>query len=272
MNASLKIGYVEWPAQLQPNSGQFKAIASSVHANGPDLLVTNEMPFGDWVWNSRKFRREMAAESIALHEAGIEALRALNLPTIVSSRPVWAGERVSNEAFALVNGGYVPLHHKHYFPEEFGWHESTWFRTKAAGFDVVQLPHIKVRVLLCTELMFNERARAYGRAGAELIVAPRATGQALNSWRTACSMAAIVSGCFVVSSNRKGSASTGVPTFGGGGMAFAPNGEQIGETGPGQELLSFDLDRKRVATQQALYPCYVNESADIMTGRLGRSV
>jgi N-carbamoylputrescine amidase len=55
---------------------------------------------------------------------------------------------------------------------------------------------VRVGVLLCTEAMFNERARAYGREGAELIVIPRASGRDIEPWKIAGAMASLVSGAY----------------------------------------------------------------------------
>ena len=113
-------------------------------------------------------------------------------------------------------------------------------------------------MLLCTELMFNEHARGYGRAGADLIVVPRAAGAAHSRWKTAASMAAIVSGSFVVSSSRVGNASPG-PTFGGCGYAFGPRGDLISETSTAEQLIVAGIDVKEAERQKQEYPCYVVE-------------
>ena len=65
------------------------------------------------------------------------------------------------------------MHHKHYFPEEAGYFEATWFRTEISGFNAISAAGINSGVPLCTELFFNEHARAYGKQGADLIVVPR---------------------------------------------------------------------------------------------------
>ena len=114
--------------------------------------------------------------SLRAHEKGLEGLIDLALPAIISSRPVWNGKRLANEAFVLENGVVRPLHRKQYFPNEPGWFESEWYSGDRSGFEVAEVLGIKVGVLLCTEAMFNERARAYGRQGASLIVIPRASG------------------------------------------------------------------------------------------------
>jgi N-carbamoylputrescine amidase len=68
------------------------------------------------------------------------------------------------------------LHRKQYFPNEPGWFESEWYSGDGSGFKVADVLGLKVGVLFCTEAMFNERARAYGKQGASLIVIPRASG------------------------------------------------------------------------------------------------
>jgi N-carbamoylputrescine amidase len=114
--------------------------------------------------------------SIVAHEEGLEGLMNLDLPAIISSRPVWNGERLANEAFALEHGVLRPLHRKYYFPNEPGWFESSWYARDDSAFRMSEVLGIKVGVLLCTDAMFNEHARAYGKQKASLIVLPRASG------------------------------------------------------------------------------------------------
>jgi N-carbamoylputrescine amidase len=170
------------------------------------------------------------------------------------------GARLANEAFALEDGRVRPLHRKQYFPSEPGWFESEWYAGDGSGFAVAALLGIEVGVLLCTEAMFNEQARFYGRQGASLIVIPRASGTDIEPWKIAGAMAALVSGAYVVSSNRVGSSSAGT-RFGGGGFAYAPRGRLLAETAAGDALQVFDLDPAQAASAQRGYPCYVGEIA-----------
>lgn len=248
--------FVEWPEGLEPFGARWDALRRQVEALRPDILITNEMPFGPWLAAADRFDAEAARRSVSLHEHGIDALAALGVPAVISSRPVWAGDRLANEAFALADSRITPLHRKQYFPEEAGWYEATWFRGDAGGFEVHEVAGLKVGILLCTELMFNERARRYGRAGAELIVVPRAAGHAHRNWLTAGAMAAIVSGSYVVSSNRMGGAAAG-PSFGGRGYAFAPDGAPLAETSAAEPVQIVDLEAAAARRQKTEYPCYV---------------
>jgi Predicted amidohydrolase len=255
----MRVGFVEWPDGLQPQGAAWDQIAAGLATARPDVLVTNELPFGEWIASCPAFDADIAAASVEVHRHGVEALLELGIPAVVSSRPVWEGDRLANEAIVIEAGQVRPLHRKQYFPEEPGWHETQWFNPNASGFRTVSLGGITAGALLCTELMFNEHARGYGRAGASLIAVPRATGIDRKSWQIAGAMAALVSGAFVVSSNRVGRANVDSPTFGGGGFAFAPGGRLIATTSRERALSIFELDVDRSAEARASYPSYVAE-------------
>jgi N-carbamoylputrescine amidase len=254
----MRVGFVQWPDGLVPDTDIWSAVAADVMQCAPDVLITNEMPFGPWLAASPIFDLERAKESVQIHEDGLEALQALKVPIVISSRPVIAGGRLANEAFILARGRFRFLHQKHFFPAEEGWFEREWFRTAKPGFEVMEIDGLRIGALLCTELMFNERARAYGKSGAHLIAVPRATGRSLAPWKTAGAMAAIASGCYVVSSNRIGSDSGG-PAFGGRGYAFAPDGSLLFESNEERSIVVFDLDKVLAEEQKSRYPVYVEE-------------
>lgn len=254
----LRIAFVEWPEGLSVDSPQWNQLKDSVRVAHPDILVTNELPFGGWLADRAAFSEEAAQASIRAHEKGLEALFGLHLPAVISSRPVRNGKRLANEAFALQSGAVRPLHRKQYFPNEPGWFESEWYAGDGSGFRVADILGIKVGVLLCTEAMFNEHARAYGKQQASLVVIPRASGVDLEPWKVAAAMASLVSGAYVVSSNRVGN-SQGGPHFGGGGFAYAPHGRLLAETTSSTPVQTLELDSQIPALAQAEYPCYVPE-------------
>jgi N-carbamoylputrescine amidase len=260
----MRVGFVQWPDDLIPNTDIWSAVVADVIKAAPEILITNEMPFGPWLAVSSNFDAERATESVQIHKDGLEALQALKVPIVISSRPVMAGGRLANEAFILDRGCYRFLHQKHFFPAEEGWFETQWFRTAKPGFEVMEVGGLRIGALLCTELMFNERARAYGRAGAHLIAVPRATGCSLAPWKTAGAMAAIASGCYVVSSNRVGSHSGG-PIFGGGAYAYAPDGSLLSESNEERSIVVFDLNKVLAEEQKSRYPVYVSEEPPSQT-------
>ena len=254
----LRIAFVEWPEAFSTDHPKWGELKCSITALHPDILITNELPFGPWIAESGVFSEDQARLSIRAHEEGLEGLIALDLPAVISSRPVLHGKRLANEAFVLANRTVRPLHRKHYFPNEPGWFEGEWYAGDDSGFRVADVLGIKVGVLLCTDAMFNERARAYGKQGASLIVIPRASGLDLEPWKIAGAMASLVSGAFVVSSNRVGRAKGGTQ-FGGGGYAYAPHGKLLSVTDAAHPIQILELDPTVVSSAQREYPCYVPE-------------
>jgi len=254
----LRVAFVEWPENLSTGHPQWNELKESITVAHPDILITNELPFGPWIAESAAFSAEEARLSISAHEKSLEGLIGLDLPAIITSRPVWSGKRLANEAFVLERRSVRPLHRKQYFPNEPGWFESEWYVGDGSGFDVAEVLGIKVGVLLCTDAMFNERARAYGKQKASLIVIPRASGADLESWKIAGAMASLVSGAYVVSSNRTGRAKGGTQ-FGGGGYAYGPHGRLLAVTDPLQPVQIVELDPAVAASARREYPCYVRE-------------
>ena len=255
----VKAWSVEWPEGLLPGEGEWLSIAETLPDARNDILITNEMPFGFWHPTRRPFDVSAAREWAALHERALDALSSLPVAAVISSRPVFTGNKLVNEAFVLANGKYEFLHQKHFFPSENGWEEETWFEVQRPGFDVIPIAGVKVGVLLCTELMFTDKARHLGRAGADLIAVPRATGSDHRMWRTAASMAAIVSGACVVSSNRVGSRGGRGPLFGGGGIAVDSDGIEVAMTDADSPAVPLEIDPTITSAAKCRYPVYVRE-------------
>ncbi len=254
----MRVGFVEWPEGLQPFGPEWTRLAEQVTGARLELLITNELPFGRWIAADPIFDHETAQDSIAAHEAGLAALTALSVQAVLSSRPVWAGDRLANEAFVIEHGASRAIHRKRYFPAEPGWFEASWYVPGNNAFEAADVADLRVGVLLCTDAMFNEHARGYGRQGATLIAIPRASGTSMEMWQAAGKMAAIVSGAYVISSNRVGLSLNG-PAFGGGGFAYYPDGSLLATTTPADMLVVAEIEPSVANRQRASYPCYVAE-------------
>src|ERR1700761_5869704 len=114
----MRIAYVEWPEALSTTDARWSELKAAVTAAHADILITNELPFGNWIADSAIFSEDEANLSLRAHEQGIEGLIDLAVPAVISSRPVWNGKRLANEAFVLENTAIRPLHRKQYFPNE----------------------------------------------------------------------------------------------------------------------------------------------------------
>ena len=253
----MKLSVCQLPDGLSLDHPAWADLLRRIEIDRPDIAILNEMPFGPWIANCETFDPASAKASVLHHERALPVLLKMSTP-VLSSRPIPGPQKLSNEAFLIAGGRYQPIHHKHFFPQEPGFFEDAWFAPHLAGFNVIEHRGLKIGVLLCTELMFTEWARHYRRQGAQVIVAPRASGGS-HKWDTAASMAAIVSGCYVLSSNRAPAENDQFSNFGGRGFAFSPAGELMAETSPSNPLVTIDIDLACVAEAQRSYPCYVRE-------------
>ncbi|WP_245427495.1 carbon-nitrogen hydrolase family protein [Pleomorphomonas carboxyditropha] len=254
----MRVGFVEWPEGLEPYGPEWLEIANRLADAQVEMLITNELPFGPWIADRRPFDRETAQASADAHVRGFDALAKLAIPAILSSRPVWAADRLLNQAVVIESGRTRAIHTKQYFPEEPGWYEASWYESDRAGFNPFEISGLRMGVMLCTDAMFNEHARHYGRQGTVLIAIPRAAGTSTENWLTAGRMAAIVSGNYVVSSNRYGRSRCGA-VFGGAGFAFSPDGTLLSITDSTNPLLVVDVNPDFADRRRNEYPCYVVE-------------
>ena len=71
-------------------------------------------------------------------------------------------------------------------------------------------------------------------------------------------MASVASGAYVISSNRAGKSKPNLPEFGGVGLAYAPGGNRIDNTGKECSLKTVQIDLALSNKAQSEYPCYLN--------------
>ncbi|WP_283193169.1 carbon-nitrogen hydrolase family protein [Rhizobium sp. AN80A] len=253
-----RVSVVEWPDGLSPGSQEWDRIRAEIDHAKPELLITNEMPFGQWAPTTRTYDRDIAARWADLHETAMSDLAALGVARVLSTRPVLAQGFLVNEAFLLEEGNYRFPHHKHLFPSEPDWEEASWFKPVTYGFTPQPSGKTVVGALVCTELMFPQYARLLGQRQAQLIGVPRATGANHDLWRSAAVMAAVTAGAFVASSNRvKGKSST--IAFGGGGFIVDPHGKLLVATSKEQAIATAEIDEAFADAAKQEYPAYVSD-------------
>lgn len=259
----MKVGVCEMPPELAVGSSAWDALCRSLDSEKPDLFVLNEMPFGEWIAAAPEFDVEVWNRACDAHAEGVRRFEELGCPVVASSRARELDGRRVNEAFLwTASDGASGVHTKQFFPDEECYYEARWFEAGERHFRVAPAGDARVGFLLCTEVMFNEHARHYGRSGAQLILAPRAVGKgSLPRWLVAMRMAAIVSGCYVLTSNRGGADSNG-QLFGGCGWIIDPEGELVAQTSPVTPFVFHEIDLDFVARAQKEYPCYVKAAKD----------
>ena len=246
---------VELPDDITADN--WETLLSHVEEYGTEILVLNEMPFAKWHWGVPNVDLDIAINAANLHQERMRMLKTLDCK-VIASRPIIEDDALFNEAF-LWDGKLNPVHTKHFFPEEPGFYEDSWFTRKPPLFDTFDVGEVTAGVLLCTEMWFDEHARMYGHKGAQLVACPRATETGgLERWKVAFKHISIVSGAYTVTSNRVGTTDTN--KFCGYGCIVNPSGEIIAHTSKETPYITQDIDLNQADNAKKNYPCYVREA------------
>ena len=221
---------------------------------GSDVVVLPELGFAPWFAAERPGSDAAWTASVAAHAAWTDRLGELGA-TVVGTRPVDRPAGRRNEAYVSTPAGPVrPLHDKSYLPDEPGFWEASWYGRGDGGHQVVEVGELRMGVLVCTEMWFLEHARAYGRAGAHLVLTPRVTpASSLEKWLAGGRTCAVVSGAWSLSSN------SAEPEHGGLGWAIDPEGVVVATTSRDRPFVTVEVDLAAVDAAKAGYPRYVPE-------------
>lgn len=254
-----RVAVAELDPELRVDTDGWKALIRDLSRTRPDLFVLNELPFGAWLAARESFDPSAWKESIADHEKGVAALHELGVPLVVGTRTVERNGRRCNEGFVWTSdGGAQPVHTKQHIPDSPGYRETTWTEPGERRFQIVPAGPLRIGFLICTDIMWGEHARKYGRDGADLIVVPRATPpDAAHTFDVALQMTSIVSGCYVASSNRRGRDSAG-ERFEGRGCIIDPTGHTVAQTSYYHRVIVHDISTDFVRWKKSVYPCNVS--------------
>jgi N-carbamoylputrescine amidase len=242
----------EFPNEASRHEAAWTDLVRFLQTRPTDVVVLPEMPFCDWqIFMTKTIDAAVWEAALAVHDAMIAQFGALQTRLVLGSRPVQIRGKRLNEAFCWTRDtGYVGAHAKYYLPDEpDGW-EATWFAKGDLQFAPIAVGPLTVGFQLCTELLFTEPAREIGRHGAHLIAAPRATS-GHRRWPMAACMAAVMSGCFVASANRR---SYDSEMFAGRSWLVSPEGEMLAETSEAAPFLTMDVALEEAIRAKSTYP------------------
>jgi N-carbamoylputrescine amidase len=248
----MKITVCELPDEAARRDVAWADLVRHLRASPTDIVVLPEMPFCEWKTFTTKMVDPAAwRAALASHDTMMARLAELQTQMVLASRPVQTQGKRLNQAFCWTrDGAYRSAGAKYHLPDEpDGW-EATWFDRGDRECSALTVGPVTVGFQLCTELLFTEAAWEIGRRGAQLIAAPRATS-GHRRWPMAACLAAIVSGCFVASANRR---SYGSEAFAGRSWLVSPEGEILGETSADAPFLTAEIDLITANRAKQTYP------------------
>jgi N-carbamoylputrescine amidase len=253
---SIRITVCELSDDRRQFDDDWRTLVAHARAESSQLVLLPEMPFAPWLAVSSQFDPAAWNAAVAAHESWLARLPEVAPAAVLGSRPVTrAGVRL-NEGFAWdATGGLRAVHDKCFLPDEAGYWEAKWYAPGNGRFDLVTIAGARVGLQICTELWSLGHAQAYGRAGAEIIAIPRATGKpTVEKWLVGGRAAAIVSGAYSISSNWSADDRGG--DFGGAGWIVDPDGRELARTTRAERVLTVTIDLDLAVAAKATYPRY----------------
>ncbi len=245
----MKVTVCELPDDRKAFESAWKALIVHVREQQSELVLLPELAFSSWFARSPLFDEQLWRKAQQEQDLMMHSLTPLAPANVLGTYLITEGEQHVNRAFIWTQEeGYQGVHDKYYFPNEDYFYERVWFSRQRDDFTPVSVRNLSLGFLICTEVMFNERARHYGRQGASLIAVPRASLEH-QRWEIALRMAALVSGAFVISSNR-----VDEHIFGGRGMVVGPDGDLLAATSRQTPFITLAIDLAASAQAQCTYP------------------
>ena len=245
----MRVTVCELPDDRQVFEPAWQELTASVRKEQSDLVLLPELPFAPWIATTPQFDAQIWQRAEQAHAGMMPRLGELSASVVLGTHPVLEGGLRLNRAFYWTPAeGAQGVHDKYYLPNEAGFYERCWFDRGRREFTLARAQEVALGFLICSELMFPEWAREYGRQGAALIAVPRATGEH-ERWVVAARMAAIVSGAFVLSSNRAHD-----HVFGGRGLVVGPDGDVLASTSRQAPFATVEIDLAESTRARHTYP------------------
>ncbi len=240
------------PATLE---AQWQALSTHVQDHHSEFLLLPEMPFSPWLCASEQVTDDAWQQAIDSHEKWLTKVKQLPCHTILTLPVLENGKRL-HRTVAIENGQMSALHDKFYLPnEEYFW-ESNCYERGDGQFKAALIGEAKVGMQMCTEIWYQEHSRHYGQQGTHLLANPRANyPEDQGIWKNATVTAAYCSGNYVLTSNLlPEDLGAGV---GAGAWVVNPAGETIAQTGPGEYMVTVNIDLHTAQQAKQTYPCYI---------------
>jgi N-carbamoylputrescine amidase len=236
-------------------SQEWQGLARHVSREKSDLVVLPELIFYPW-W----FIEDMPDESVmqaawAAHQQGLADLDSLGVPFAAGSTMEKLDDGTWRNAGFIREQGRTHLGgRKAYLPDEPGFYEARWYGRGDKSFPLLHVGDLRAGFMICSDMWFMDGARMMGRRGANIILSPRCSeGFTLDRWLAGARTAAIISGAYLVSTNRF----SPDRLFGGGSWIIDPDGEVMAATSAITPFVTIDIDLAAADKAKLGYPRYI---------------
>jgi len=221
----------------EANQQKAAALVEEAAVKGAQIVLLPEL------WNCGYFLDELPRLAEGKNGKSIALIRKLAAKYKIY---IFAGSiaekkdgKYYNTSYAINDRGDIIAKYRKAHLFSLGLREKEYF-TPGDDWVIVDIPFMRVGMLICYDLRFPEYCRNLALRGADLFVVPAQWPKSrLIDWRLFCKVRAIENQCFLISANRTGEDDFAYP---GSSMIISPRGDMIAEAGEEEGLIIGDLD------------------------------
>jgi predicted amidohydrolase len=236
---------------------RLRASLAAARSAGAELAVLPEIPLNPWSPATTDVRDEDAEGPSGPRRQLLSRIsREVGIAVIGGAivRDPADGQRRNTALVFDAQGQLLESYAKLHLPEEPGFWETSHYVPGSRPARVIDAFGLPLGVQICSDINRPEGSHALAAAGAQAILAPRATEQrTFGRWRVVFRATALTSAAFVLSVNRP--RPEGGVLLGGPSIAVAPDGTVLLETT--DPLAIVKLDGAAVAAAHKDYPGYL---------------
>lgn len=266
---SLKVAAIQMSCNKDVNANfeRAKKFAELAAKRDAELIAFGELGFYEW------FCAEINEDVLELAEAvdgklipKICALAkntgvAIITPLFEKAEDKYYNSMVVIDASGELKGVYRQAH----VPQLVNWEQRSYFQA-SGELKIFELCGWKVGVQIGWDNFFPEGARALALMGAELIIAPTASGaNSEDLWQRAISANALFNGLYIVRANRTGKEKK--VSFYGSSFCADPVGDIVaGPLGESDGVLICELDKSAVIWARKMWPFFADRKPEMYKG------
>lgn len=260
---TLAVGLLREVFHDDPEGERLRARLAEARAAGAELVVLPELPLNTWCPATDVASDEDRERPDGPRQARLaEAARAAGVAVLGGAiiRSPRSGRRFNTAILYDREGHVLGSYRKVHLPDEEGFWEGHHYEPGTAPPSPIEGLALRVGIQICSDIQRPQGIHLLAAAGADVVLAPRATETAtFDRWRTVLIANAMTAAVYVVSVPRPGpEAGVGL---GGPSIVVGPDGVPVLETE--QPLAVVDLDRHRVARARQGYPGYLTTRPDL---------
>ncbi len=250
---------------VEASLGLTEVLLSEAQNQGSDLVLFPELFPHPWFPTEEDSRHFALAQAIpGILSQHMAALARRFQTTLVVPLYEDNGSRRYNTTIVISDHGDILFRYqKNHIPYHPGWFEKYYYDPGTLGFPVFHFRGARIGIQTCWDNLFPEGTRLLALQGADIVLAPRGTGNAsLHRWRTQLAGNALANNLFVVSVNRIG-LEGGQWMFGGDSFAVGPDGNMIDALSGDNEVRTVELDLGQVMETRREWPFFYDRRPEL---------